>query len=381
GRAMTGVFRDHYLSDLVGFVYSRMGAEAAAEDLHRRIRMIGEREPQGRTATVSLILDGENAWEFYAENGRDFLRRFYRRIEQDPEIQPLTVSEAIAAAPDPPKLEGIFPASWIGANFDVWIGHGEDVRAWELLRDARDAYQRAMPRSAALPPADSAQLARAYESVLAAEGSDWCWWYGPEHASANDLEFDELYRKHLTEIYAAIGEAAPPTLRQPIKRAPDRSRREAPLSYLNVKVDGRESNYFEWLGAGLYARDSRSGAMHGRANVLGDVMYGFGPNHFYLRVDPLPDEIERIANFQLRTTIWDSREMRITANIENGKLTGCVVEQGGLCLLHPESLVSSAYDKILEVSVARELFDLKDRKALLITVALWEGGLPVDSLP
>jgi hypothetical protein len=73
--------------------------------------------------------------------------------------------------------------------------------------------------------------------------------------------------------------------------------------------------------------------------------------------------------------------MRITTNIENGKLTGCIVEQAGLCLLHPESLVSAAYAKILEVSVARELFDLKERKALLITVALWEGGLPVDSLP
>ena len=381
GRSMTGFFRDHYLSDLVGFVYSRMAPDAAAADLHGRIRAIGDKMPSGQTATVSVILDGENAWEYYAGNGRDFLRKFYRRIEEDPEVRALTVSEAIAMASTVPKLQGIFPASWINANFDVWIGHSEDVRAWDLLRDAREAYGRAVERSQNGGGLSEQQLARAYESVLAAEGSDWCWWYGPEHASANDLEFDELYRKHLTEIYAAIGEAAPPTLRQPIKRAPDRSRREAPLSYLNVKVDGRESNYFEWLGAGLYARDSRSGAMHGRANVLGDVMYGFGPNHFYLRVDPLPDEIERIANFQLRTTIWDSREMRITANIENGKLTGCVVEQGGLCLLHPGSLVSAAYDKILEVSVARELFDLKDRKALLITVALWEGGLPVDSLP
>jgi alpha-amylase/alpha-mannosidase (GH57 family) len=77
GREIFGFFRDHYLSDLVGFVYSRMGAVAAAEDLHRRIRAIGDREPQGRTATVSVILDGENAWEYYPENGRQFLREFY----------------------------------------------------------------------------------------------------------------------------------------------------------------------------------------------------------------------------------------------------------------------------------------------------------------
>ncbi|HWW51160.1 MAG TPA: glycoside hydrolase family 57 protein, partial [Verrucomicrobiae bacterium] len=80
GRTMTGLFRDHYLSDLVGFVYSRMGAEAAAEDLHRRIRAIGDRQPDGPTATVSVILDGENAWEYYPGNGRDFLRKFYRRV-------------------------------------------------------------------------------------------------------------------------------------------------------------------------------------------------------------------------------------------------------------------------------------------------------------
>jgi alpha-amylase/alpha-mannosidase (GH57 family) len=381
GRAMSGVFRDHYLSDLVGFVYSRMAPDAAAADLHGRIRAIGDKMPSGQTATVSVILDGENAWEYYAGNGRDFLRKFYRRIEEDPEVRALTVSEAIAMAPSLPKLEGIFPASWINANFDVWIGHSEDVRAWDLLRDAREAYGRAAERLQNGGDVTEQQLARAYESVLAAEGSDWCWWYGPEHASANDLEFDELYRKHLAEIYTAIGEAAPPTLRQLIKRAPDRSRREAPLSYLDVKVDGRESHYFEWLGAGLYARDSRSGAMHGRANVLGDVMYGFGPKHFFLRVDPLPEEIARIPNFQLRATMWDSREMRITIDVENGKLTGCIVEQGGLCLLHPESLVAAAYGKILEVSIAREMFDLKDRKALLLTVALWEGGLPVDSLP
>ncbi len=80
--AIAGFFRDHYISDLVGFVYNRMGADAAAEDLHRRIRMIGDREPPGKAATVSLILDGENACENYAGNGRDFLRKFYGRIEQ-----------------------------------------------------------------------------------------------------------------------------------------------------------------------------------------------------------------------------------------------------------------------------------------------------------
>ncbi len=384
GRQMSGFFRDHYLSDLVGFVYSRMGAEAAAQDLHRRIRAIGERETYGQTATVSLILDGENAWEYYAGNGREFLRRFYESIGNDPDIRALTGSEAMEEVAEQPKIESIFPASWISANFDVWIGDAEDVVAWNLLREARDAYRRAVERhesESPLSPEWEAQRKRAYESVLAAEGSDWNWWYGPEHASANDAEFDALYRKHLTEIYRALGEHVPDALARPIKRAPDRARREPPMAYLNVKVDGRESNYFEWLGAGLYATDRRQSAMHGRAYVLGDLYYGFSDSHFYLRVDPIPEVVKEMPSFQIRLTMWDSRETRITLRIENGALAGCIFEHAGLCLLHPETVVSAAYGRILEVGFARELFDLHGRRELLLSVALWKGGLPLDVLP
>jgi alpha-amylase/alpha-mannosidase (GH57 family) len=380
GRSMTGFFRDHYLSDLVGFVYSRMSADSAAEDLHLRIRLIGDRARAGSTPTVSIILDGENAWEYYAGNGREFLRQFYRRVGQDPEIRTCTASEAAALA-NQPKLESIFPASWINANFDVWIGDYEDVRAWELLRDARDAYTRAEQRAAMQAGPVRTELDRAYEAVLAAEGSDWCWWYGPQHASVNDAEFDELYRKHLTEIYTALGEPAPNALAIPVKRAPEKARRESPTAFLRVQVDGRESNYFEWIGAGLYSADRRSGTMHGRNYVLGDLHYGFGPDNFYLRVDPIPEAIAGIPSFQIRLTAWDSRETRITVRVERGKLRDTIVEQGGVCLLHPDSLVESAYGAILEVRMARELFDLKGRKEFLLNIALWEGGLPVDVLP
>jgi alpha-amylase/alpha-mannosidase (GH57 family) len=382
-REMTGFFRDHYLSDLIGFVYSRMGPEAAAEDLYRRIRAIGDHQPQGRTATVSLILDGENAWEYYPGNGREFLRQFYRRVEKDAEVRALTVTEAVEATPNPPCLEGIFPASWIYANFDVWIGDAEDVRAWELLREAREAYERAANPGEPENPSESKKgdLKRAYRAILAAEGSDWTWWFGPEHASVNDAEFDELYRKHLKEVYTALGEQAPNSLAYPIKRAPVRARREPPSSYLDVKVDGRESSYFEWLGAGLYSMERHGAAMHGHDFIFGDFHYGFGPKNFYVRVDPVQEAIAGMGEFQVRLTIWDARETRITLRIEKGNLAGTVVEQGGACLLHPETVVSAAFGAILEISLGRELFDLRGRRELLLSVALWKDGLPVDVLP
>ena len=418
GREMSGFFRDHYISDLAGFVYSRMGAQAAAEDLHRRIRAIGDREPQGRTATVSIILDGENAWEYYPENGREFLREFYRRIERDPDISAYTMSEAMRAAPNQPVLEGIFPASWISANFDVWIGHGEDVRAWDLLRDAREAYQRAVERAGfkenpvsaagivaqkrtsrkgaknkAAEAGDSAQstvtadgdvaarLAQAFESVLAAEGSDWCWWYGPEHGSQNDADFDALYRKHLSEIYRALGEPAPDVLAQPIKRAPERGKNIPPESFLDVTINGRETSYFEWLGAGIYTTSRQGGAMHGRMYVLAEFFYGFSEDRLFVRVDPFAEAVESMREFQLRLTIWGSLETRITLRVEKGKVTGIILERAGVCLLNPREFVEAAYDSILEVSIRKDLFDLTGRRELLLSVALWSGGLPVDVLP
>ncbi len=382
GHEIYGFFRDHYLSDLLGFVYSRMDSEAAAADLHRRIRLIGERWTGERPPTLSIILDGENAWEYYPGNGRDFLRRFYARIQADPDIKPLTVSEAIDAAGEIPAIEGIFPGSWINANFDVWIGDSEDVRAWDMLTAARAAYARSLAEATnGNSHRSPVEFARAFESLLAAEGSDWCWWYGPEHGTANDAEFDALYRKHLTEVYSALGQDVPDALTHPIKRRAELAKREDPTEYLQVTVDGRETSYFEWLGAGYFASDRQSSAMHGRVFLIGDFMYGFDEEHLFIRLDLLPDIAKEFTEYEVRVTVWDARELRLTVKVRDQKLAGITLEQGGLCFLHPEETVVAGVGRIIEVSLERRLFELKGRRSLLLGVAVWESGLPVDVLP
>src|ERR1019366_3956728 len=382
-REMVGFFRDHYLSDLVGFVYSRMDAVSAAEDLYRRIRAIGERVQIGHPLTVSLILDGENAWEYFPGNGREFLRQFYRRIDNDPDIQALTASEAVSAAGEITANSSIFPASWINANFDVWIGSGEDVVAWRHLQRARDFYQQQADNAAkGFPLAPTAkQLAASYEAVLAAEGSDWCWWYGPEHSSANDAEFDAFYRKLLTEVYRSLGAEAPDVLAEPIKRQPERALLLPPSAYLTVKVDGRESTYFEWMGAGLYSADRRSSAMHGRLLLLHELRYGFDDKRFYLRVDVFSEPLAELRDAEFRITVRAEQELRVVVRLEEGRISGYLVESGDLCLLGPDEVVKIACDRILEVSIAKEIFQLGERKSISLGVALWEGGLPVDLLP
>ena len=383
GREMVGFFRDHYLSDLVGFVYSRMDSGAAAEDLYRRIRAVGERVRTGRPLTISLILDGENAWEYYPGNGREFLRQFYRRIENDPDIRALTASEAVSAAGEIPANNGIFPASWINANFDVWIGSGEDVVAWEHLHRARDFYEQEAQKAAkGFPKAPTReQLAASYEALLGAEGSDWCWWYGPEHSSANDEEFDAFYRKLLTEAYLALGAVAPDVLAEPIKRQLERALVLPPSAHLSVKVDGRESSYFEWLGAGMYSSDRRSSAMHGRLLLLHELHYGFDDKRFYLRVDVFAEALAELKDAEFRITLLAGQVLRVVVHLEKGRASSYLVESRDFCLLGPDEAVQVACDKILEVSVAKEMLLLGERKSISLGVALWEGGLPVDMLP
>jgi alpha-amylase/alpha-mannosidase (GH57 family) len=383
GKPIVGLFRDHHLSDLIGFVYSRMGGKEAAADLHGRLRELGQRVQTSQPLTICLFLDGENAWEYYPGNGREFLREFYGRIQADQDFRALTASEAIAAAGDIPSNAGIFPASWINANFDVWIGHSEDVAAWELLWDAREAYacaKEAHEKRREGAPTEEA-LREAQESLLAAEGSDWCWWFGPEHSTANDAEFDALYRKHLTAVHLALGLIAPQELAKPIKRRPEHALQLAPTGFLKVAVDGRETSYFEWLGAGLYSPERRGGAMHGRTFYLHELRYGFEEGRFCVRVDPFLEVLGELEDSEFRITIAGAEEITVVAKIERGHLQEFAVEKGRLCLLNPKTVAEAAFDRILEVAVQRAEINLKGQSKLKLGVALWHGGLPVDVLP
>lgn len=381
--SITGLFRDHHLSDLVGFVYSRLDAKSAAADLHSRLRHLGEKVPGNQPLTVSLFLDGENAWEYYPGNGREFLREFYGRIQSDPDFSALTASEAIAAAGEIPAASGIFPASWINANFDVWIGHSEDVAAWELLWDAREAYGRAFEaRQKGRPgaPTETA-LKHAHESLLAAEGSDWCWWFGPEHSTANDAEFDALFRKHLTGIYLALGQVAPEELAKPIKRRPEHAVQLAPTSLLRVKIDGRDTSYFEWLGSGLYSPERRGGSMHGRIYYLHELRYGFEEERFCVRIDVFAEALGELEDPEFRITLSGVEELIIVVKLGRGHIQEFSVEKDRVCLLNPKSIAEAAFDRILEVAIQRNQLNLKGQTKMKLGVALWHGGLPVDVLP
>jgi alpha-amylase/alpha-mannosidase (GH57 family) len=367
GKAMDVIFRDHFLSDLIGFVYSKMDAAAAADDFLRRIRdncagIVGA----GRDALVPIILDGENAWEYFDRNGRPFLRELYRQISADGRMRAVTVSEALKLmAPQP--LDHIFPGSWIGANFDVWIGAEEDNQAWTQLLRARQTFD-----AAAGVPEEKRRMA--LEELLIAEGSDWCWWYGPEHESANRPEFDQLYRSHLANVYRFLSLTPPEELSRPILRMLEPEVQVAPSGPIHPVIDGEVTSYFEWIGAGAYRVDERSGSMHGKKFVIEEVQFGSDGGNFYVRADFRSGYAQELGQMEARLTLQslhDVRTSKVTVDFANGaRLVG---------KLDPPA--EAALGRVLEIRIPLAAVGVVGGGGLRFQFSLWQGGLPIDAVP
>ncbi|HTM47387.1 MAG TPA: glycoside hydrolase family 57 protein [Bryobacteraceae bacterium] len=366
GRSMRVIFRDHYLSDLIGFVYSKMEASHAAGDFLHRIRQNCQGILEaGRDALVPIILDGENAWEYYDHNGRPFLRDLYRRIQDAPDLRAVTVSEALELNPAQP-IDHIFPASWINANFDVWIGADEDNRAWEYLLRARQAFD------AHSDGASPEKRKLAYEELLIAEGSDWNWWYGPEHDSANRPEFDALYRNHLANVYRALDLQPPEELCRPILRMAAAGRRIEPNGPVYATIDGKVSSYFEWMGAGQIQVDGRSGSMHGNRSPVREAYYGADGEHLFLRLDFHDTKDDSLRAVEIRLTMEAGGKSR------SGSLGAFDASSGaGFTTSGDFEGARCAFQKILEAAIPLN----KPGQPVKFQFSLWKDGLPVDAIP
>jgi len=155
----------------------------------------------------------------------------------------------------------------------------------------------------------------------------------------------------------------------------------APTGFLKTTIDGRETSYFEWLGAGLYSPERRGGTMHGRVFYLRDLRYGFETDRLSVCVDPFLSALCEMDDPEFRLTIGGAEELTVVVRLDRGRLVEFAVEKGRVCLLNPKNVASAAFDRMLEVSVRREELNLKGQKTLRLGVALWHGGLPVDVLP
>lgn len=199
-------FRDDGLSDLIGFNYSDWHAQDAVNNLVHHLENIAQSGQTQAPCVISIILDGENAWEYYPENGIHFLDELYRRLEAHPALKLTTFSEAVSASQGQAvHLPEIVAGSWIYGTFSTWIGDADKNRAWDLLCEAKQHYDAVMAEGSLTPE----QVEKAEHQLALCEGSDWFWWFGDYNPPQTVSEFEHLYRRHLENLYALLGKSVP----------------------------------------------------------------------------------------------------------------------------------------------------------------------------
>jgi len=282
GAELSAIFRDHYLSDMIGFKYQWLSPGDAVGDFIHRLDTIRRRSPR-RDHLVSVILDGENAWESYAGGGVPFLRALYRELVSHSWLTTVRVSDYLAEHPPTDRVERLFSGSWISHNFATWVGHGEKNMGWEYLDRTRLFLER---ETAERGEGGREELKDAWEELYIGEGSDWFWWYGDDHYSGNDEEFDRLFREHLKNVYRLAGAAPADFLNNAIIQAGRPAPYSSPRAFLSVELDGRPTSYFEWASAGHYSHSRDGGTMQRvSGNVVSDIYFGFDEKTLFLRLD------------------------------------------------------------------------------------------------
>ncbi|MCB1875820.1 MAG: glycoside hydrolase [Chromatiales bacterium] len=204
-------FRDDGLSDLVGFQYANWHADDAVANLLHNLENIANACRDNHNAVCTIALDGENAWETYPDNGYHFLKALYTGLSKHPRLRLSTLSEC---ARSPMKLPGLMAGSWVYGTFSTWIGDKDKNRGWDMLVDAKRAFDNAL----AIGRLSETRVRKAERQMAVCEGSDWFWWFGDYNPGETVAAFDNLYRQQLLLLYELIGEDAPEYLAHSFSR-------------------------------------------------------------------------------------------------------------------------------------------------------------------
>lgn len=203
GTRIAGFFRDDGLSDLIGFEYSKWHADDAVADLIQHLENIADYEKE--PPVVSIIMDGENAWEYFPDNGYYFLSALYRRLADHPRIEMTTFSECLQQDAAIKPLSKLVAGSWVYGTFSTWIGDADKNCGWEMLADVKRAFDKVVSAGTL----SEQQLTVAQSQLAVCEGSDWFWWFGDYNPGEAVSDFEKQYRLNLTNLYRLLGEEAP----------------------------------------------------------------------------------------------------------------------------------------------------------------------------
>jgi alpha-amylase/alpha-mannosidase (GH57 family) len=282
GDQMYIIFRDKVISDKVGFTYSGVSGTAAARDFVDRILAIRDQlaaEGAEGPNLVSVILDGENAWEHYDNDGKEFLHTMYQLLEEEQArgtIRTITPADYVTQFPEQPELENLWAGSWVSPDYLTWIGEDEENRAWDYLGRVRSAVEKKKHTL------DEETLAEVMDAIYTAEGSDWFWWYGADQNSGDDGSFDLQFRQTLMRVYEAMGDPVPTFLKIPVIPQQAQPPEAGVSALITPQVDGQGEDA-EWEGAGYYLEEG--GVQANPNQVASQLWYGFDQENLYLRLD------------------------------------------------------------------------------------------------
>ncbi len=329
-KGMSIGFRDRELSDLIGFTYRYKSPKSASDHFLALLTRIAE---QKEDATLFVILDGENAWEFFANDAHEFFLELYERLSQTAWIKTITM-DAITQQKKS-SLQKLFAGSWIHGNFDTWSGHAEKNRAWELIYQTKRDYIQHEKRLSQ-ERKDEADF-----HFLAAECSDWFWWYGDDHSTEFSAEFDTLFRSHLLHIYHLLAIDAPPPLHLPIhshkEKATFMQRPEFPIS---PNIRGKLCSFFEGLGAGVIDESRLYSTMEARRGPIEKIYFGQDAHAIYLAFEGDAAELEKMGT-KLIITVEESLKSYTFL------LRECLQTQQ----------IQTAFDERMELRLEKSLFD------------------------
>jgi alpha-amylase/alpha-mannosidase (GH57 family) len=371
------VFRDHALSDMIGFHYQRSPGAEAADDFLRHLQNIRQAIEPGQPALVSVILDGENCWEHYPDGGVPFLRALYERCTRTPGLRSVRLGDYLREQPPKDHLPTLFAGSWINHNFAIWVGHDEDNTAWDHIHRTREH----LVAKASHPLVTPEQVQRAWEEIYIAEGSDWFWWYGDDHSSAQDALFDALFRRHLQNVYWILGDEPPPELSRAISRRGLRSLYSLPTALLRVKIDGR-ANFIEWFPAGRYQCQNERGTMAMvTKGPIRELYFGFTLDVLIIRIDFDRPAKQSLVDFDdLRLGFTAPRETEFLIHHPGRPSQSWSLSRGGMPLINAER-VQVGVDRIVEASIPFDALGVAVGEAVQFFVELREGRQSRDRAP
>jgi alpha-amylase/alpha-mannosidase (GH57 family) len=343
-------FRDHKLSDLIGFEYRYKEPEKAVQAFMSELKSIEERD---KNATLFIVLDGENAWEYYVNNGFDFLNRLYGEIEKVNWCVPMTM-DMLQQTQETIELPHLAAGSWINGTFDTWVGDSEKTRAWELLYMTKRDYERH-----ALSLDEEIQM-KIRAIFLVAESSDWFWWYGNDHHSEFDNEFDLLFRNNLIKIYRLMQIKAPQDLFVPLVK--DLSTHDfliQPQADISPTIDGKKDSFFEWMGCGVVDESHLFSTMQRTKGIVTKIYYGQDRKKLYFAFEGVTQKLCKKGMIRI---IIDPLHIEADISLQNRKKQFSSI------------VIESACDEWLELSIDKTMINI-ERLNIRFEIEMQEGTL------